>query len=126
MIYRVMADVLVVLHLAFVIYAIGGGLLAFRWGWTVIVHLPAMLWGVVVESMGWVCPLTPMEIELRHAAGLAGYQGGFVDHYVLPILYPGDLGRSAHLLLGVALLGFNLVVYLLLLRRWRRLRSAGA
>lgn len=117
--YRVLADLVLVAHLAFVAFAILGGLLALRWRWIPWLHLPALAWGVLVELAGWLCPLTPLEVRLREAAGSAGYPGGFVDHYLLPLLYPTALTREGQVLLGVGLLAVNLAVYAVVLsRRW--------
>ena len=123
MFYRFGADLVLLVHLLFIGFAIVGGIAVLRWHWLALVHLPAALWATVVELMGWVCPLTPLENELRRAAGTSGYSGGFVVHYVLPVLCPANLDRPTHLLFGFALLTFNVVVYVMLLRRWRSLRS---
>lgn len=119
MLWRVLADAVVVFHIAFVAFAVLGGLLAFRWRWMPWLHLPALAWGVTVEFTGWICPLTPLENVLRRAAGEAAYSGGFVEHYLLPILYPAALTRELQFVLGGGLLLFNLVVYFFV---WRKLR----
>lgn len=126
MLYRVAADVVLVFHLVFVLYAIFGGLLVFRWSRSAYLHIPVVIWGSVIEVMGWVCPLTPIEIDLRHAAGTLGYSGSFIDHYVLPVLYPANLTRPAQWLLGLSLLLFNVVVYTLIYRSRRRPPASGA
>lgn len=122
MAYRALADAVVVFHLLFVAFAVGGGLLAFRWPWMPLVHLPAMAWAGWVEFTGRICPLTPLENHLRAAGGAAGYQGGFIEHYLLPVLYPADLTRELQWTLGAGLLAFNLAVYgaWLLRQRFRR------
>lgn len=119
MLYRLLADLVVVVHLAFVAFVVLGGLLVLRRGWVAWLHLPAALWGALIELFGWVCPLTPLEQWLRRRAGEAGYQGGFVEHYLLPILYPGELTREIQVMLGVAVLVLNLAVYGWVLRRRR-------
>ena len=111
MLYRVLADIVVVVHFAFVLYVVFGGLLVLRWRWTAWVHIPALLWGVAVEAAGWICPLTPLEMELRAAAGSSGYAGGFVEYYIIPILYPYNLTRNIQWLLALALIGINVIVY---------------
>jgi len=121
MLMRVLADAVVVFHLLFVAFAAAGGLLAFRWRWLALVHLPALAWAAWVEFTGRICPLTPLENALRAAGGEAGYSGGFVEHYLLPVLYPAALTRELQWTLGAGLLLFNLVVYALL--GWRALRS---
>lgn len=115
------ADAVVVVHLLFIVFALLGGLLVWRWPWLVVLHLPAAGWGVLVELMRWPCPLTPLEQHLRMAAGEAGYSGGFIEHYVLPILYPAGLTPQIQIALGLFVLGLNLLIYAGLLRRcWRR------
>ena len=112
-----LADVVVVLHFAFVLFVVLGGLLVLRWRWVAYLHIPAAIWGVLIEFAGWVCPLTPLENRLRTAAGQAGYQGDFVEHYILPALYPAPLTRNIQLVLGCLVLGLNLGIYGYLLRR---------
>ena len=122
MAYRALADAVVLFHLLFVAFAVGGGLLAFRWRWMPLVHLPAVAWAGWVEFTGRICPLTPLEIHLRAACGAAGYEGGFVEHYLLPMLYPADLTRELQWTLGAGLLAFNVAVYgaWMLRQRFRR------
>jgi len=107
----VLADAVVVLHLAFVAFAVAGGLLVLRWRRVALLHLPALAWAAFVEFSGRICPLTPLENALRAAAGTAAYEGGFVEHYLLPVLYPAQLTRELQFLLGTGLLAFNLAVY---------------
>jgi hypothetical protein len=111
MIYALSADFVVLLHLAFIIYVVLGGLLVWRWLWTAWVHIPVALYGVAIEWIGWVCPLTPLEKECRRLAGQAGYDGGFIDHYLLPIMYPSGLTDRVQIILGALVLGVNLIVY---------------
>lgn len=115
-----LADAVLILHLAFVLFVIGGGVLVLKWpklGW---VHLPVALWGVIVEWAGLVCPLTPLENSLRQQAGAAGYGGGFIEHYIAATLYPQSLTRSIQLLLGAGVLLVNGLIYWRLLSRQRR------
>jgi hypothetical protein len=118
--YRALADAVLLFHLAFVAFAVAGGLLAFRWRWMPFVHLPVLAWAALVEFTGWICPLTPLENRLRLAGGAAGYAGGFVEHYLLPLLYPAALTRELQWTLGAGLLLFNALVYVQLWRRRRR------
>ncbi|HBP1362297.1 DUF2784 domain-containing protein [Pseudomonas aeruginosa] len=118
--YRLAADALVWLHLGFILFVLCGGLLLLRWPRLAWLHLPAVVWGCAVEFLGLPCPLTPWENRLRHAAGDAGYDGGFVEHYLLPLIYPAGLTPATQWMLGSIVLLFNLVVYLYLLRRRRR------
>jgi hypothetical protein len=111
MVYRILADLVVGVHALFVAFVVIGGLLALRWPWVAALHLPAAVWGALIEFQGWICPLTPLEKSLRAAAGDAGYGGGFIEHYLLPTLYPAGLTRSVQLLLGSAVIVVNLLVY---------------
>ena len=115
---RVLADAVLVAHLVFVLFVVFGGFLALRWR-TPALHVPAALWGFLVELTGGVCPLTPLENSLRRAAGAEGYSGGFIEHYLVPLIYPAGLSRSVQLVLAGAVIGVNLVVYLSV---WRLLR----
>ena len=126
MIWRTLADALVVFHLAFVVFVILGGFLVWRWPRAAVAHLPALAWGVWIEVSGWICPLTPLENDLRGLAGEAGYRGGFLHHYVLPVLYPPDLTRPNQWVLAALLLTINGIAYGRALARWRRHRSPPA
>ncbi len=125
MVYRLLADGLVVIHFAFVALVILGGLLALRWPRVAWIQVPAALWGGLIELGGWVCPLTPLEVRFRVLGGEAGYEGGFVDHYLIPILYPRGLTRELQIGLGIAVIVLNLVIYAVVWRRHRR-RAAGS
>ena len=120
MAWRLLADAVVLLHLLFVAFAVAGGLLAFRWRWVPLAHLPALGWAAFVEFTGRICPLTPLENTLRAAGGDAGYTGGFIEHYLLPVLYPAALTRELQWTLGAGLVAFNAVAYLLVWRSRRR------
>jgi hypothetical protein len=111
MLYRVLADCLVLVHLAFVIFVVVGGLLILWRPWLRWLHLPAATWGAFIEFAGWICPLTPWEQALRLRAGQAGYTGGFVEHYVLPILYPTELTQAVQVVLGFLVIGVNVAIY---------------
>ncbi len=119
MLYRVLAGAVVVTHLAFVLFVVLGGLLAFRWRRVPWLHLPAAVWGVAIELGGWICPLTPLENLLRRRAGLEGYGGGFIEHTLIPVLYPQGLTRPTQIALGLVVIATNVTVYTLLLRRAR-------
>ena len=120
MLYPILADLVLLLHLVFILFALFGGLAAIRWPRVAWPHLFALSWAVTVEAAGLICPLTPLERHLRLAAGETAYAGGFVEHYIVPILYPGSLTRTAQVLLALALLLFNAVVYA---AGWRRRRG---
>ncbi|HTC22969.1 MAG TPA: DUF2784 domain-containing protein [Gemmatimonadales bacterium] len=123
--FGLLADAVVFLHLAFVLFVVGGGLLALRWPAVRWVHLPAAAWGTWIEASGRICPLTPLEHHLRQRAGEPGYAGDFVGHYVLPVLYPSGLTRPIQLLLAAVVVGVNLGVYWWVWRRARTPRIRG-
>lgn len=118
--YGFLADLVVVVHLAFVVFVAAGGFLLLRWPGLAWVHLPAAAWGAAISFGGWVCPLTPLEVWLRRRAGEAAYAGGFVEEYLLPVLYPGDLTREIQVLLGVLVVVVNVAIYAW---TWRRART---
>ncbi len=120
MLYRALADLVVLIHLAFIIFALLGGLLALRWRWVPWAHIPAAAWGVALELFAWLCPLTPLETWLRRTGGAHGYSGGFVEHYIIPVVYPAELTREVQILLGVGVLALNLGIYCAVWRRRRR------
>ncbi len=117
---RVLADALVAFHAGFILFVCLGGLLVLRWPRLLWLHLPCAAWGVLVELMGWVCFLTPLENELRRQAGLAGYEGGFIENYVIPVVYPERLTRAIQIGAGLLALGLNAIAYSVLLSRRRR------
>ena len=120
MIYRVLADLVLVVHAAFVAFAILGALLVLRWRWLPWLHVPAVGWGALIEFTGWICPLTPLENRLREAGGSGGYSGGFVEHHLFPLLYSSTLTRDDQLFLGASLLAINVVIYSIVVSRYRR------
>ena len=123
MTHKILADLVVVLHFLFIVFAIFGGVLALRWRWIPWLHLPCVTWGAAVELTGRVCPLTPLENSLRAAGGAAGYPGGFIEHYLLAAIYPAGLTREIQLALAGILLSLNAAVYFFV---WRRaLRNTG-
>jgi len=111
MVYRALADLVLILHLAFIVFVIAGGVLALWWRWAPLLHVPAAGWGVLIELTGGVCPLTPLENALRRAAGESGYHGGFVEHYIVPTIYPSGLSGGSQLILATLVLAANGVVY---------------
>lgn len=123
MIWLILADVVVVVHAAFVMFATLGGLLALRWRWIPWIHLPAVAWGGFVELTGRVCPLTPLENRLRDAAGGATYDVDFVERYLVPIVYPPDLTRTVQVVLAALLIVVNVAAYAWV---WHRVRPAFA
>lgn len=120
MLFRLLADVLAVCHLAFILFAVLGAALAFRWPKIILLHVPAAIWAGIVEISGWACPLTPLENRLRIMGGESGYAGGFVEHYLLPVLYPAALTRNIQILMGVLVLALNVLIYIQFVRSLRR------
>ncbi|MGE5625030.1 MAG: DUF2784 domain-containing protein [Bacillota bacterium] len=120
MIYGLLADAVVLLHFAFLLFVVFGGLLALRWWNAIWLHLPAVVWGAWIEFYQRSCPLTPLENVLREHAGLGAYTGGFIDHYVLPVIYPPGLTPGVQALLGGLLVAAYAVIYAL---AWRRHRA---
>ena len=123
MIYRALADFVVLLHMAFVLFAALGSVLVFKWRRVAWFHIPAALWAALIEFVGWVCPLTPLENWLRRRGGQAGYQTGFIERYLLPVIYPAPFSRSLHVVLGFLVLCVNLAIYWWI---WRRSASTGS
>ncbi len=119
MLYTTLADLVVLTHFGFVVFVVLGGAAVLRWPSLAWVHLPAVAWGALIELAGWMCPLTPLENALREAGGQAAYSGGFVEHYVVPVLYPTGLTRGAQIALGSVVLLVNGIVY------WRLARRGG-
>jgi hypothetical protein len=120
LLYAWAADGVVLLHLLFIAFVVGGAALLPRWPRLLWLHLPALLWGLYVEASGNLCPLTPLENDLRALAGAQGYDGGFVEHYLLPLLYPSGLTRKLQWLLALAVLTLNAVLY----GRWLAMRPS--
>ncbi len=124
MFFRLAADAVVVVHLLFIVFVLFGGLLVLRWRWLLILHIPALVWGAVVEFFHFYCPLTPLENAMRSRAGMEGYDGGFIEHYLIPLIYPAGLTPQIQLWLGGIVVLCNLLVYSWLAsRRWARRKS---
>lgn len=118
--YRLLVDLIVTTHFLFMLFVIFGGLLLLWRGWTIWLHLPAVCWGVFIELSGRICPLTPLENRFRQAAGLQGYEGGFIEHYLLPVIYPEGLTRHIQFYLAAAVVLINLLFYGIFLYRRKR------
>ncbi|MCJ7663381.1 MAG: DUF2784 domain-containing protein [Desulfobacterales bacterium] len=116
--YHLLADLVFVLHLSFIIFVIGGGLLVWQWHRVAFLHIPAAIWGLAIEFLNAPCPLTPLELMLMHRAGEETYQGGFVDHYLVPLIYP-EATPCFFLEAGVFLLAVNCVIYAVIILRIR-------
>ena len=120
MIYKWLADGLVTLHAAFVVFVVLGGLAVMLWPRLAWVHIPAATWGALIEFSGWICPLTPLENAWRARAGERGYSGGFIDHYIVSALYPAGLTREIQWVLGACVVAINVSAYWVVIRRMRR------
>ena len=121
--YRLAADAMVTAHLLYIVFVVVGGFIAFRARWILWLHVPAVLWAIYVQYVGRVCPLTAWEKEFRARAGDAGYEGGFIDHYIVPIVYPPDMPVAMHLVLGTLVILINGGVYAALFVRARRAQA---
>jgi hypothetical protein len=122
--YRVLADAVVLLHLLFIIFALLGGLGILWRRWVLAIHIPAAIWIAIVELNGWICPLTPLENRLRDASGAAGYAGGFIEHYIIPLIYPVGLTPNIQIVLGALAIVTNLAIYSFVAYRWLKTQNA--
>jgi Protein of Unknown function (DUF2784) len=118
--YRLLADTVVVIHFGFVLFVVLGGLLVLRWKRAAWVHLPCAAWGALIEFGGWICPLTPLEQNLRALGREPGYAGGFVEHYIVSLMYPAGLTRWMQVLIGLFVIAVNAFVYWRAFGRHRR------
>jgi hypothetical protein len=120
MVFRIVADLLVLIHFAFVLFVAFGGFVVIRWPRLAWIHLPVAIYGAVIEFVGFICPLTPLENRFRRMGGEAGYAGGFVEEYIVGILYPPGLSREISIALGLIVIALNVIAYALVLRRRSR------
>jgi len=120
MTYRLLADAVLVIHLAFILFVVLGGWLVAYLPKLIWLHLPVVAWGALIEFTGWICPLTPLENWLRNRGGEAGFSGGFIDHYLTPLVYPAGLTRGMQLALGAFVVAINIAAYAMI---WRRRRA---
>ncbi|PJZ70467.1 hypothetical protein CH373_05185 [Leptospira perolatii] len=118
--FTILANLILILHLCFVLFVIFGAILSFRFKWMPWIHIPAAIWGFLVEMTGWICPLTPLEWKFRMLAGQSGYSGGFLEYYIISILYPEGLTREISYFLGAGVLLWNLLIYYLV---WKKKQS---
>ncbi len=109
-----------VLHLGFIIFVVAGGFLVLKWRWLIFIHIPAVIWGALIEFQGWLCPLTPLEQQFRQSGGQAGYTGGFIEHYIIPIVYPSELSYEIQIILGAFVVVVNVAVYGWMLARLKK------
>jgi len=122
--YGILAGVIIVAHFLFIAFVAAGGLLVLRWPRLAWVHLLAVVWGVVVELTGWICPLTPLENYLRQLAGKSSYSGDFIEQYLIPVIYPANLTAATQYILGGLVIAVNLVIYTIIIRKQRALRHS--
>ncbi len=124
MIYRLGAEFVLLTHFSFVVFVVVGGFVALRWPKLIYVHVPAAVWGAWIEFAGWICPLTPLENSLRRMAGDAGYEGGFIEHYLLGVLYPRGLTTQVQVILGIIVIAANILAYGLYWKRHHQQSNA--
>lgn len=117
MLYRALADAVLILHLGFVLFVVLGGLIVLRWPRVAWVHIPVVLWGIYIEFSGRICPLTPFENSLRQRGGESGYSGGFIEHYITALIYPDGLSRPVQLVFGAMVIAANVIIYRRVLKR---------
>jgi predicted tellurium resistance membrane protein TerC len=122
MIYRIAADLVLVAHFTFIVLVVAGGLVAYRYAWFAWIHIPAASWGAFIELTGRICPLTTLENFLRIRAGQEGYANSFVEHYILPVIYPAGLTRHVQLVLAGLVVAINVIIYATILLRKRKAR----
>ena len=122
--YSFLADLVMLLHFGFIIFAVLGALLVARWPRLVWLHLPTAFWAMWIEFYGAVCPLTPLENRLRSMGGEAGYGESFIEHYIGAVIYPGEITTTVKIMLGLGVLIINLGLYAWLIKRWRQGRPA--
>jgi len=117
--YQISADFIVLLHFTFIVFVLGGGILVIKWRWIIWLHIPAVIWGALISFFGWICPLTPIENMLRQAGKGEGYLTGFIEHYLVPVIYPSGLDRRMYIAMGIFVLVFNLPIYALLIAKFK-------
>lgn len=111
MLYQLAADFTVLLHFVFIVFAVAGGILVFKWRWLAYLHVPAAIWAALIEMAGWICPLTPIENMLRNAGGGEVYSVSFIERYLIPVIYPSGLNREMFIAMGVFVVVVNVIVY---------------
>ena len=117
------ADVIVLIHFSFILFVICGGFLALKWRKIIWLHLPAAVWGTLIEFYGWICPLTILENQLRRDNAGGAYSTGFIEHYIIPVIYPEGLTPEIQIILGIVVIVVNLFIYTLVFKKW--VRQAG-
>ena len=126
MVYRLISDLIVITHFAFIIFVITGALIALKWKRIILLHIPAVIWGAVVEYSGWICPLTPWENYFRDLAGERVYRGDFIGNYLLPVIYPPALTDEIQIVLGSTVIIVNVLLYGIFIYRITRAKTPGS
>lgn len=126
MYYRIIADLVVLLHLMFIVFVVLGGFWVLRHRKWIVVHLPAVLWAGLLELNGWICPLTPLENRFRRLGESGGYSGGFIEHYLEPVIYPEALTRGIQIYIGIFVFVLNLGIYIWMMVRYKKLKETNS
>ena len=119
-VYHYLASLILVIHFLFIVFVLLGGLLILKWPRMLWLHLPAIVWGFLVELNGWLCPLTPWENHFRSLAGRQAYEGDFIGEYLVPLIYPAELTREMQYLFAFIVVFLNLAIYYFIWRRYRK------
>ncbi|TAJ09414.1 DUF2784 domain-containing protein [Marinilabiliaceae bacterium JC017] len=120
MIFQILADLTIIIHGLFILFILFGALLAFRWKRIIWFHLPLAIWGAMVEYFHWICPLTPLENHFRRLSGEAGYEGDFIEQYLIPVIYPENLTPQFQIIFGSIVVVINLIIYSSLVYKWKK------
>ncbi|MBU2622644.1 MAG: DUF2784 domain-containing protein [Proteobacteria bacterium] len=121
MLLKMAADIIVLVHLMFIVFVVTGGFFVLKWPKIAWLHIPAVIWGALIEFAGWVCPLTPVENSLREAGGKAAYQSEFINHYIIPVIYPAGLTREIQFVMGCIVIVLNVLIYgMLIVKKVRK------
>jgi len=119
LVYLILTDLVIIIHALFILFAVLGGLSLIARRYLIVVHLPAAIWASLMGFMGWTCPLTPLENYLRNAAGTEGYTGGFVEHYLMPVIYPIGITVNIQIILGICVVVLNICIYIFVYHKHR-------
>ena len=118
------ADLIVLIHFGFILFVIFGGFLVMKWRWFIWLHVPTVVWGAMLEFFGWICPLTILENELRRKNNDGVYSNGFIEQYIIPVIYPEELTRDIQIALGIAVIFLNLFIYTWCFKEWTKYQQA--
>jgi len=118
--YNIAADIVVFVHFTFIVFVLVGGVLVFKWRRLIWLHIPSAIWGAMIVMVGWICPLTPIENRLRHAGESETYTRSFIEHYLVPVIYPSGLDREMFIVMGMVVIVINVIVYIMLFVKYKR------